>query len=884
MLTRFFERRELRELNEHNASGLLGRGLLNTDTASGIHISPLRALQSSAVFACTRVLSEGLAMLPLHEYQRVARGREMATGHYLYPLLHDLPNPEMTSYSLRELNMTHLCLRGNAINYLDANAAGEWSGIWPINPDTVSALREQGSNRLFYGIELPERFGREYRIVPAERIWHIHGPSTDGYWGLTPIALAAQAIGMALATEEYGARFFGNGAQPGFVLKHPGKLKDDAYKRLKEAWEKRHMGLDNAHKVAILEEGMDVAKLGVSPEEAQFLETRKFQATEIARFFRVPPHMIADLDRATFTNIEQMSLEFVVYTLMPWLTRFEQEIHRSLLTPAERKVYFVKFQLDALLRGDIQTRYAAYAQATQNGWMSINDVLELEDRNLIEEGDEHLVQLSMVPIDQLTSGALDASSETAQPRSLAQIASQVEARLRLARGKTHAVPAPLMRAALTGPYTTAMVAFTLPGADAASLAESLSSLPAEVAPQPADQMHLTLAYLGETGATGMDQARLLAAVQDFARQQAPLRGTINGFGRFLGTEDGTDVLYASFDALDLAAFRTALAEALEASGCPLASVHGFVPHITLAYLPAGAPTPAIDLPALDLTFDRVDVYWDEQVTAIPLGVPVVAALSETRRGLPADLEQRSRKSAQARHRLQRSYRRVIRTVAERVVRRESQDILTQARKAFTSRGYGDFSTWLASFYQEHQQFISRQMLPVMTAYAELVADQAGEEIGWQADPAQLDRFVRAYTNSYADRHAAINQEKLRKLLERAQATGQDPLEALKAELEAWESDEPETIADRESVRANNAVATTVYAMSGLVRVLKWVSLGESCPYCQSLNGRTVGIDQVFLSKDEDYQPDGAERPLRNGHDVKHAPAHDGCDCQVVAGG
>lgn len=880
VLTRFFERRALDEIS---GAGLIARGFYNFDTATGVTVSPLRALQASAVFACTRVLAEGLAMLPLHEYRRVARGREIAGDHYLYPLLHDLPNPEMTSYSLRELAMTHLCLRGNAIHYLDTNAAGEWTGIWPINPDLVTLLREAGTNRLFYGVELPERFGREYRIVPMERIWHVHGLSQNGLWGLSPIGIAAQSIGMALATEEYGARFFGNGAQPGFILKHPGRLKDDAYERLKLAWEKRHHGLENAHKLAILEDGMDVAKIGVSPEEAQFLETRKFQATEIARFFRVPPHMIADLDRATFSNIEQMSLEFVMYSLMPWMVRFEQEIYRSLLTPSERKTYFVKFQVDALLRGDLQTRYAAYAQGIQWGWLSINDVLELEDRNQVDNGNLHLAPLNMAPIDQLAGGAMDTTTDTGKLRALAVLARQLELRLRDGQSRP-ALPGPDRRAAPAG-HTTAMVAFTLGGADAQQLAGALADLPEGAQAIAADQMHLTLAFLGETGAAGMDREQLTQAVRDFAAQRGPIAGRINGLGRFLGTEDGSDALYASFDALDLAAFRTDLVSALESAGFDLASAHGFVPHITLAYLPAEAATPRMDLPGLELSFGALDVYWNDAVTALPLGTGAARAMPpETRRGLPADVEQRAKKSAQARHRLANSYKRVIRTVAERVVRRESQDIQAQAKKAFAGRAFGDFTTWLAGFYRDHTQFIYRQMLPVLTAYGDLVADQAAEEIAWKPDPEQLDRFIRAYTNSYAARHAAINQDKLLTVLQRAQADGSDPLTALQAELDGWETDQPSTIADRESTRANNAVATTIYVMSGMVSVLRWVAFGESCPYCTSLDGSIVGIDENFLAKNQDFQPDGADRPLRNAHDVKHAPAHDGCDCQVVAGG
>jgi len=213
------------------------------------------------------------------------------------------------------------------------------------------------------------------------------------------VAMAKNAIGMAIATEEYGASFFANGANPGGVLEHPGVIKD--IQRVKDSWNAAYRGSDNAHKVAVLEEGMKFQAIGIPPEQAQFLQTRKFQINEIARIFRVPPHMVGDLEKSSFSNIEQQSLEFVKYTLDPWVVRWEQSIQQSLILPTEKGSLFVKFNLDGLLRGDYQSRMTGYATARQNGWMSANDIRELEDMNRIaaeEGGDLYLINGNMLPL------------------------------------------------------------------------------------------------------------------------------------------------------------------------------------------------------------------------------------------------------------------------------------------------------------------------------------------------------------------------------------------------------------------------------------------------------------------------------------------------------
>ena len=228
---------------------------------------------------------------------------------------------------------------------------------------------------------------------------HIPGLGFDGLVGYSPIAMAKNAIGMAIACEEYGAKFFANGAAPGGVLEHPGTIKDP--QRVRESWQSTFGGSGNANKIAVLEEGMKYTPIGISPEQAQFLETRKFQINEIARIFRVPPHMVGDLEKSSFSNIEQQSLEFVKYTLDPWVIRWEQSIQRSLLSKDEKAVYFVKFNLEGLLRGDYQSRMNGYAIGRQNGWMSANDIRELENLDRIpakDGGDLYLINGNMLPL------------------------------------------------------------------------------------------------------------------------------------------------------------------------------------------------------------------------------------------------------------------------------------------------------------------------------------------------------------------------------------------------------------------------------------------------------------------------------------------------------
>lgn len=372
------------------------------ETNAGVRVNEATAMQSTAVYACVRILSETLASLPLPVYQRLeGGGKERAPNHPLYTVLHDIANDEMTSYTLRETLMSHLLLWGNAYAEIEWNNAGEVRALWPLRPDQTLPQRNAETQKLEYHTILPD--GTQV-ILPFERVLHIPGLGFDGIIGYSPIAMAKQAIGLSLATEEFGARFFSNGAHPSGIVEYPGKLSDQAYERYKKDVEEKHQGLGKSHRIMILEEGLKYHQVGIPPEDAQFLETRKFQLNEIARIYRVPPHMIGDLDRATFSNIEHQSIEFVVHTVRPWLVRWEQAIKLKLFTPLERRRFFAEFVVDGLLRGDIKSRYDAYAVARQNGWMSANDIRELENQNPIPGGDVYLVNGNMVPIDQAVKG------------------------------------------------------------------------------------------------------------------------------------------------------------------------------------------------------------------------------------------------------------------------------------------------------------------------------------------------------------------------------------------------------------------------------------------------------------------------------------------------
>ena len=373
-----------------------GWNFLFGGTTSGKAVNERTAMQTSAVYACVRILAESVAGLPLHVYERTANGsKSTKPSHPLYRLLHDEPNREMTSFVFRETLMSHLLLWGNAYAQIIRDGRGFPIALYPLLPDRMTVDRNE-SGELVYTYQSDKGQVKLRR----ENVLHIPGLGFDGLIGYSPIAMAKNAVGLALATEDYGATFFANGANPGGVLEHPGVIKPEQADRLRESWQSQFGGA-NAHKVAVLEEGLKFHQMSIPPEQAQFHETRKFQINEIARIFRVPPHMVGDLEKSSFSNIEQQSLEFVKYTLDPWVIRWEQSLQQALILPSEKATIFIKFNLDGLLRGDYQSRMQGYSTGIQNGFMSVNDVRGLEDMNLLtaeEGGDLHFVNGNMVKL------------------------------------------------------------------------------------------------------------------------------------------------------------------------------------------------------------------------------------------------------------------------------------------------------------------------------------------------------------------------------------------------------------------------------------------------------------------------------------------------------
>ena len=391
-------------------------GFFLGQSSSGKRVNERSAMQMTAVYSCVRILSEAIASLPVHVYKyNNSGGKEKALDHPLYFLLHDEPNPEMTSFAFRETLMTHLLLWGNAYAQIIRNGKGDVIGLYPLMPDRMTVDRDE-KGHLYYQYQMSQDDAQTMKgqtvILQPKDVLHIPGLGFDGLVGYSPSAMAKNAIGLAIAAEEYGSKFYANGAAPSGVLEHPGTLKDPA--KVRDSWNSAFGGSSNSHKVAVLEEGLKYTPISISPNEAQFLETRKFQINEIARIFRVPPHMVGDLEKSSFSNIEQQSLEFVKYTLDPWVSRWEQNMMRSLFSADEKATYFIKFNVDGLLRGDYQSRMNGYAIGRQNGWMSANDIRELENLDRIPTelgGDLYLVNGNLCKLQDAGIFATDGKEE-----------------------------------------------------------------------------------------------------------------------------------------------------------------------------------------------------------------------------------------------------------------------------------------------------------------------------------------------------------------------------------------------------------------------------------------------------------------------------------------
>ena len=353
-------------------------------SASGISVNQTSALKYSALYACVRLISESVASLPLHTYQRTENGKERLREHPISRLLSVSPNKQITSYSFREVLMGHVLTWGNAYAEIVRDASGMAVELKPITPDRVRVtVDEDGTIR--YVVD-------EQITLASDEMFHLAGLGFDGVVGYSPITLAKDCIGLGLAAERFGASFFSNGARLGGILQHPAKLSQEAGDRLRESWGNAYGGSGNTGKTAILEEGMNFTQLGIPPDDAQFLETRKFQVDDIARWYGVPPHMVGSMESATFRNIEHQQIEYVTHTLRSWLVRWEQELQRKIYMD---DTIFPQFVVDGLLRGDTKTRYESYRVARETGWLSVNEIRGLENLNPIDGGDQFIQPLNM---------------------------------------------------------------------------------------------------------------------------------------------------------------------------------------------------------------------------------------------------------------------------------------------------------------------------------------------------------------------------------------------------------------------------------------------------------------------------------------------------------
>ena len=647
---------------------------------TGDRVTPDSAMGVPVVMACITVLTEDVGSLPWFVYRRLPRGKELASNHPLYAVLHDTPNPEMTSMEYREIVVGHIVSWGNSYSQIIRTKGGQVAELWPLRPDRMHVARDKDApgqpRRYLY--TLPEGGQRSFL---ENEILHVPGFGFDGLVGYSRLTVARQAIAILMATEEFTGSFFANDARPGIALEYPKKLSDKALENIVKTWNLSHRGAGKRSGVAVMEEGVKITEIGLPNNDAEFLNTKQFGLEEICRIFRVPPHKVQHLVRATLNNIEELGIEYVTDGLRPLLVRLEQRVNMSLLTKAEQATIYNEVLVDGLMRGNMASRYAAYAIGRQWGWLSGNDVREKENMNPIDaaEGDQYMIPLNMM-------------------------------------------------------------------------------------------------LVGEDAAT----AEPLDSAQGNRTRKLP-----------------------------------------------------------------------------------IDQFSDELRIA------------------------RAKSSVAMRRRLMNSQKPVIQDVAARCLRREIHDVKEAAGKFLKSsaRDESQFSTWLMTFYQNHQEFVKKQFGPVMTGYGQLVAGAAGDEVSTDGWTPEVEQFVRAYLNSYAVRHCGISEAEIRKMIEKAMAeaaaSGEDPLDVLSGDLSDWEDVRSGEIAGRESVREGNAVAKAVFMGAGFTELV-WIANAKACDYCANLNGEVVSVTENFLNAGQDYQPDGTSSPLNPSGNVGHPPAHNGCECMVAA--
>lgn len=402
MFLRKMNKRSEETSNVTNPSKWLINIIGGNDTYAGEKVNSDIAMNVAAVYACVRILSNHVAMLPLQVYQNTNGKRKRVTDHPIAKIIENRPNPYMTPFQFKQTMEAHRQLYGNAYAEIEFSKTGYPKALWVLNPTLTSIVMEKDNegNLKRYWVRTILPNGKSV-CIPYENVIHLKGVSTNGLTGKSPIEVAKETIGIQIAGQKFTGQFYANGTMTSGVLKVPQSLKPEAKAVIRSEWEKFNNGLENSHRVAILDAGLDYQSLGIKQSDAQYIETQKFSISEIARIFNVPPHMLADLERATFSNIEQQSLEFIRDTLSPLIISWEQELQYRLFTDKdlEEKKYYLKFNINSLLRGDSQARSAYYEKMINLGIYSINEVRELEDKDKIKNGDKHYMSLNYIDID-----------------------------------------------------------------------------------------------------------------------------------------------------------------------------------------------------------------------------------------------------------------------------------------------------------------------------------------------------------------------------------------------------------------------------------------------------------------------------------------------------
>ncbi len=652
------------------------------ESKAGVRVDEETALKYSAVYGCVRIISETIASLPLNVYTRLDKGKKKNTNHKLYRILHTQPNEEMSSFLWREMALAQILLWGNHYSQIIRDGYNRVLELWALLPERMKVERRQSDKKRIYRYQ-PER-GSQI-IFDENDILHIPGLSFNGLVGKTPLTWYREQIGLGLAMEEYSSRFFSEGLHAGGVFTTPKALKQATYDRLKEELKKSYAGLKKAHGTMLLEEDLKFDKMSINPNDAQLLESKKFQLEEIARIFRVPLHLLQNLDRGTFSNIEHQSISFVIHTIRPWLVRIEQSMNIKLFAEYEQDKNFAEFVVDGLLRGDTTARFEAYTKGIQNAIYSPNDVLELENRNPYEGGDKHFIQLNMQPVEQI--------------------------------------------------------------------------------------------------------------------------------GEFIG--------------------------------------------------------------------GRAIIVKGDEVRILP---------KETENSIEIEREKRGIRSAKTRSRLAKSYRGLFENVIMRLVKREKIDILKIAKKTLKERDAQIFNEEIYQYYQNHKDFVRTHTKPVFNTYAEAISLEAAEEIGYDlkleskrfTDDVRIEKFMEEYQESFNGRYTKENNRVIKEIVAKALIEKKDPLEVLEMEFNHWEEKKPEIVSTKETIKLAGAVSILVYNFAG-IRKYVWRNTGrKTCIYCQSLDGKVVGIDETFIPAGLDYNPEGADGSMKITGPRFHPPLHGGCECQISA--